>query len=264
MVYDVRGAVVGVVATIGVIMSTEQPMFLGAMIVGPLGRVAHEEGRRDLGRQDQARLRDAGQQLLRGHPRGRPRRCGLLHLRPGHRGHVDRARQRGGLADRATACCRWRASSSSRRRCCSSNNAINHGVLTPLGINQSAGSGQSILFLLEANPGPGLGILLAYSIFGTGTRQEHGTGRRDHPVLRRHPRDLLPLRADEADPAASPRSPAAGGIFTLTIFDAGLLATRGPGSPSSPCLIQTPRGGFVGVILAVVLSATVVSSSSPP
>ena len=42
------------------------------------------------------------------------------------------------------------------------NNAINHGVLTPLGIQQSVAEGKSILFLLEANPGPGLGVLLAY------------------------------------------------------------------------------------------------------
>src|SRR5664279_5577848 len=48
------------------------------------------------------------------------------------------------------------------------NNAINHGVLTPLGVNQATETGKSILFLLEANPGPGLGVLLAYSIFGTG------------------------------------------------------------------------------------------------
>src|SRR5205085_8478828 len=48
------------------------------------------------------------------------------------------------------------------------NNAVNHGVLTPLGISQAAAHGKSILFLLEANPGPGLGLLLAYSIFGTG------------------------------------------------------------------------------------------------
>ena len=41
------------------------------------------------------------------------------------------------------------------------NNAINHGVLTPLGIQEAAETGKSILFLLEANPGPGLGLLLA-------------------------------------------------------------------------------------------------------
>src|SRR3954471_7198605 len=36
MVYGVRGGVVGVVATMGVIISTPQPMFLGALIMGPL------------------------------------------------------------------------------------------------------------------------------------------------------------------------------------------------------------------------------------
>ncbi|MEZ5089394.1 MAG: hypothetical protein R2719_06495 [Micropruina sp.] len=45
------------------------------------------------------------------------------------------------------------------------NNAINHGILTPLGLAEAAESGKSILFLLEANPGPGLG-LLAFSVFG--------------------------------------------------------------------------------------------------
>ena len=48
------------------------------------------------------------------------------------------------------------------------NNAINHGVLTPLGIDEAAETGKSVLFLLEANPGPGLGLLLAYSVFGRG------------------------------------------------------------------------------------------------
>ena len=52
------------------------------------------------------------------------------------------------------------------------NNAINHGVLTPLGIQQSAEEGKSILFLLEANPGPGLGLLLAYSLLRHGHGQE--------------------------------------------------------------------------------------------
>src|SRR5690554_2262488 len=45
------------------------------------------------------------------------------------------------------------------------NNAINHGVLTPLGVTEAAEQGKSILFLLEANPGPGLGLLLAFTFF---------------------------------------------------------------------------------------------------
>src|ERR687891_37829 len=37
LVYDVRGGVVGAVATMGVIVGTDIPMFLGALIMGPLG-----------------------------------------------------------------------------------------------------------------------------------------------------------------------------------------------------------------------------------
>ena len=56
------------------------------------------------------------------------------------------------------------------------NNAINHGVLTPLGIDEAAEAGKSVLFLLEANPGPGLGLLLAYSVFGRGMAKASAPG----------------------------------------------------------------------------------------
>src|SRR5690606_22211172 len=56
------------------------------------------------------------------------------------------------------------------------NNAINHGILTPLGTAEAAEQGQSILFLLEANPGPGLGLLLAFSVYGTGLAKASAPG----------------------------------------------------------------------------------------
>ena len=56
------------------------------------------------------------------------------------------------------------------------NNAINHGVLTPLGIQEAAEQGKSVLFLLEANPGPGLGLLLAYTFFGKGLAKASAPG----------------------------------------------------------------------------------------
>ena len=45
------------------------------------------------------------------------------------------------------------------------NNAINHGIFTPLATAQVLEHGKSILYMLEANPGPGLGVLLAYMFF---------------------------------------------------------------------------------------------------
>lgn len=45
------------------------------------------------------------------------------------------------------------------------NNAINHGIFTPIAIEQAAEAGKSIMYMLEPNPGPGLGVLVAYWIF---------------------------------------------------------------------------------------------------
>ena len=56
------------------------------------------------------------------------------------------------------------------------NNAVNQGVLTPLGVADAAESGKSIFFLLETNPGPGLGLLLAYWVAGTGMWKQSAPG----------------------------------------------------------------------------------------
>lgn len=45
------------------------------------------------------------------------------------------------------------------------NNALNHGIFTPIATAQAAETGRSIMYMLEANPGPGLGVLLAYMFF---------------------------------------------------------------------------------------------------
>jgi PTS system mannitol-specific IIC component len=56
------------------------------------------------------------------------------------------------------------------------NNAINHGVLGPIGVQQSTAAGKSIIFMLESNPGPGLGILAAYWLAGKGMAKESAPG----------------------------------------------------------------------------------------
>ncbi|MEH7072085.1 PTS transporter subunit EIIC, partial [Priestia megaterium] len=52
----------------------------------------------------------------------------------------------------------------------------NHGIISPIGAEQIRTSGKSILLLLEANPGPGFGVLLAYSFFGKGTAKKSAPG----------------------------------------------------------------------------------------
>ncbi len=136
------------------------------------------------------------------------------------------------------------------------NNAINHGVLTPLGIQQSLEQGKSILFLLEANPGPGLGILLAYMFFGKGVAKASASGAAIihflggiHEIYFPYVlmRPLLILAAIAGGMT---------GIATLAITNSGLVAPAAPGSIIA-VLAQTSRDSYLGVILAVLLATTV-------
>jgi PTS system mannitol-specific IIC component len=134
------------------------------------------------------------------------------------------------------------------------NNAVNHGVLTPLGIQQATENGKSILFLLEANPGPGAGLLLAYAVFGTGVARNTapaaliiqffgGIHEIYVPYVLLKPLTLLATIAGGMV-----------GIFTLVLFGAGLRAPAAPGSIIA-VYAQTPGNSLVGVTLSVLLAA---------
>ena len=134
------------------------------------------------------------------------------------------------------------------------NNAINHGVLGPLGVEDAAETGRSIYFLLETNPGPGLGLLLAYWFAGKGLAKLSAPGaivihffggihEVYFPYILMHPIMILSVWA--------------GGILAdiiFVIFDAGLTATPSPGSIFA-YLAVIPRGQHVGVLLGVLAAA---------
>ncbi|MCP3421102.1 PTS mannitol transporter subunit IICB [Nocardioides pinisoli] len=136
------------------------------------------------------------------------------------------------------------------------NNAINHGVLTPLGLTEAAETGQSVLFLLEANPGPGLGLLLAISFFGKGIAKATAPGAAIiqffggiheiyFPYVLMKPKLILAMIAGGMT-----------GVAVNVAFDVGLRAPAAPGSIFA-VYAQTARGSFLGVTLAVIASAAV-------
>lgn len=53
------------------------------------------------------------------------------------------------------------------------NNSIHHGILLPLAMQQAEQNGSSMLFLLETNPGPGLGVLFALWLSNRKKRKEY-------------------------------------------------------------------------------------------
>jgi PTS system mannitol-specific IIC component len=120
------------------------------------------------------------------------------------------------------------------------NNAINHGIFSPLGIQQSHDLGKSIFFLIEANPGPGMGVLLAYMFFGRGSaRQSAGGAAIIHflggiheiyfPYVLMNPRLLAVILGGMT------------GVFTLSVLNGGLVSPASPGSILA-VLAMTPKG----------------------
>ena len=131
------------------------------------GRVPPQAARRAHRRARPRRVRDAGRQLQRRHPRAS---CMADPRLPGDR--TDR-REPGATGpatastpSSTTACCRSCRSSSSRPRCCSSTTRSTTACSGRSASPRPLETGKSILFMIETNPGPGLGILLAYLFFG--------------------------------------------------------------------------------------------------
>ena len=136
------------------------------------------------------------------------------------------------------------------------NNAMNHGIFSPLGIQQVGEVGKSIFFLLESNPGPGLGILLAYCIAGKGSAKSSAPGaviihflggihEIYFPYILMNPFLLLAVIAGGAT-----------GVLTFSLLDVGLTSAASPGSIFA-LTMMAERHCYLGLFAGVLLSAAV-------
>ncbi len=273
-VYGLRGGVVGATSTLGIILATSSPlfdssytqtggspMFLGAMIMGPLGGYAIKR----LDRLWEGKIRPGFEMLVNNFSAGISAAImaiGAMFLL----GPVLRAVMEGlgnavqALVDHSLL--PMTAIVIEPAKVLFLNNAINHGVLTPLGLAQSKQIGHSALFLLEANPGPGAGILIAFTLFGRGVAKATAPGALViqflggihevyFPYVLAKPRLLLALIAGGAT-----------GTLMNVIFGSGLVAPAAPGSIFA-VYSSLAKGSAVGVTLcwstALVVSFLVAS-----
>src|SRR5713226_7588107 len=151
LVYGHRGGVVGAIVTAGIIVGSSVPMFLGAMIVGPLGGFLIKM----LDRQLEEKVPSGFEMLYNKFSNGM--------------GNFVHALINAGVLPLADIPIEL-------AKVLFLNNAINHGVLAPLGVIDAAKNGRAIQFLLETNPGPGLGLLLAFAAFGKGAAKLSAPG----------------------------------------------------------------------------------------
>ena len=255
-VYGQRGATVGSIMTIGVLVGVDIPMYIGAMIAGPFGAYL-------IKRLDQLlenRIPQGFEMLVNNFSAGilgfflaivgcyaiNPI-CLMLNdvIKTGVYVLVEH-----GLLPLLSIIVE-------PAKVLFLNNAINHGIFSPIGSQEVMEAGKSIFYLIESNPGPGLGVLLAYCFFGKGASKGSAPGAAIihffggiheiyFPYILMNPLLLLAAIAGGMT-----------GILVNVIFNSGLVSAASPGSIIAILGMCHPSS-YIGVILSVVL-ATIVS-----
>lgn len=255
MIHGVRGGVVGAVATMGVVVGTDIPMFIGAMIMGPLTAWVMKK----LDKAWEGRIKPGFEMLIdnfsAGILAGIMAIFGLLGVGPivtafsNGAGNVVEFLVNHGLLPLTSIFIE-------PAKVLFLNNAINHGILTPLGTEQALANGKSILFLLEANPGPGLGLLLAYAIFGKGLAKASAPGAAIIQFLGGIHEIYFPYILMKPAMILATIGGGMTGIFMLVITKSGLVAPAAPGSIFA-VFAMTSKDSYFGVALSVTAAAVV-------
>lgn len=250
-----RGGVIGAIATMGVIVGSDVPMFIGAMLVGPLSAWVLKKFDKFMENKVKAGFEMLVNNFSLGIIGALLALFAMIGITPlvsalngvmsaGVGFFVDH-----GLLPLTSVFIE-------PAKVLFLNNAVNHGILSPMGIQQVEELGKSVFFLLEANPGPGLGILLAYCIAGKGSAKSSAPGAAIihffggiheiyFPYILMNPLLILAVMAGGA-----------AGIFVFTIMGVGLTAPASPGSIFA-VLMMCERHSYLGLLLGIVIAAAV-------
>lgn len=256
MVHGERGGVIGAIATMGVIVGADIPMFMGAMIMGPLSAWIMKKFDQAI----EGKVKAGFEMLVNNFSLGILgailAAVALLGVTPlvemlnsAMEAGVNFFVQRGLLPLASILI--------EPAKVLFLNNAINHGIFSPMGIQQVEEVGKSIFFLLEANPGPGLGILLAYCLAGKGSAKSSAPGAVVIHFLGGIHEIYFPYILMNPILIVAAIAGGATGVFVNSMLGAGLTAPASPGSIIA-ILAMCPKGGYLPV-LAGVAAATIVS-----
>lgn len=136
------------------------------------------------------------------------------------------------------------------------NNAINHGILSPIGLDQVEKAGKSMLFMIESNPGPGFGILLAYMIAGKKNEKASALGASVIQVFGGIHEIYFPYVLMNPKLIIAAIVGGMSSTFLLQMFNGGLVASPSPGSLIS-WIFLTPKGSYFPTIIAFAASSVV-------
>lgn len=257
-----RGGVAGAIASIGVIAGSDIPMFIGAMIMGPLGGFVIKE----FDKLTKGRVKSGFEMLVNNFS------VGILGMLLAILGFLVIGNAISWLteviSDAAEVMIRHKllpliSAVVEPAKILFLNNAINHGIFSPIGIEQVHEFGQSIMFLIEANPGAGLGVLLAYWAAGKGSYKTSAPGAAIihffggiheiyFPYVLTNPLLLISLIAGSS-----------ASLLFYSVFGCGLVAPASPGSIIS-LLAMAPKGQTLMILAGVLIGAGISFAVSIP
>ena len=136
------------------------------------------------------------------------------------------------------------------------NNAINHGILSPIGLEQVEKAGRSMLFMIESNPGPGFGILLAYMLAGKKNEKASALGASIIQVFGGIHEIYFPYVLMNPKLIIAAILGGMSSTFLLQMMSGGLVATPSPGSILA-WIALTPKGSYLPTIIAFAVSTLV-------
>ena len=255
-VAGVRGGVIGAIATAGVIVGTDVPMFIGAMIMGPLAAWVIKQFDKAV----EGKIRAGFEMLVNNFSLGI---IGMILAIVGYLtiggaiSWITEFFESGVVYLKDHNMLPLVSVFIEPAKVMFLNNAINHGILTPLGSVQVQEFGESIIFFLESNPGPGFGLLMAYWCFGKGAARSSAPGavliqfiggihEIYYPYVLSRPILILPMILG-----------ASSSILFMTVAHAGLIGPISPGSIVSVIIMSASGKVFINV--AAVLIAAVVT-----
>lgn len=246
-----RGAVMGGIGTIGVIVGAEIPMFLGSMIMGPLGGLVIKYVDKAL----EKRIPAGFEMVINNFSLGI---AGMLLCLLGFevigpavliantfvKECIEALVHAGYLPLLSVI--------NEPAKVLFLNNAIDQGVYYPLGMQQASVNGKSIFFMVASNPGPGLGLLLAFTLFGKGMSKRSAPGAMIihflggihelyFPYVLMKPLTIIAMIAGGMS-----------GTWMFNLLDGGLVAGPSPGSIFA-YLALTPKGSFLATIAGVTV-----------
>ncbi len=255
MVHNVRGGVVGTIATMGVIVGSDATMLMGAMIMGPLGGLVIKKVDEVL----EGKVPGGFEMLVENFS------AGIIGLLLCLLSNAAIQPVMSAILSVLTNGVNWIVSHKllpfsavfiEPAKVLFLNNAVNHGVLAPIAVEQVKEVGKSVLFLLETNPGPGLGILVAYWLFSKGSAKASAPGAIVVHFLGGIHEIYFPFILMQPVLILAAIAGGFTGQLMFILTGAGEVAAPSPGSIFA-LIAVAPKGGLIPVLLGVCVSAVV-------